>query len=112
MNSAPLPQPAPFTCPNCGASLDDKPEFCPRCAARLNADVRPSLSIFAAIFLALGLLVFGAIGACGALVTAGNLAGQNGEYQGVLLAVSVPSLLVGLIGFALCLRPFLRRNKR
>lgn len=31
MNPAPLPQPAPVTCPNCGAALETKPEFCPNC---------------------------------------------------------------------------------
>lgn len=111
MNPAPLPQPAPFTCPNCGAGLETNGGLCPRCGARLEQTGRSSPSLGATIGLTLGLLVFGAIGACGAFVTAGNLAGQNGDYGGLFLAISVPSLLVGLIGFGLCLRAFSRRKR-
>lgn len=31
MNPAPLPQPSPHTCTNCGASLTTLPALCPQC---------------------------------------------------------------------------------
>jgi len=31
MNPAPLPQPAPFTCPHCGAAMEGIPALCLRC---------------------------------------------------------------------------------
>lgn len=108
MNSAPLPQPAPFTCPHCGEGMDTGQQFCPRCGARVGEIARAGLSPFLIVGLGLGLLVFGGIGACGALSTISSF--QSGPYQGVVLIFSLPCLLVGGIGSFLCLRPFFKRK--
>ena len=41
MTSAPLPQPSPYTCPNCGASLTTLPALCPKCHTMVH-EFRPS----------------------------------------------------------------------
>lgn len=113
MNPAPLPQPAAFTCPNCGVALDEKPPFCPRCGAQLDAKPRrAALSVGMMFLLALGIMVFGVIGACGGLFVAASFGKQDGELPAsAFLVISVPSLLIGLVGFVLCARPFFRRKR-
>lgn len=112
MNPAPLPQPAPFTCPNCGAGLETNGGLCPRCGAWLEQTGRSSPSLGATIGLMLGLLVFGALGACSGSLVIQSFGPQSGELTARdLLIFSVPLLLVGLIGFGLCLRPFFGRKR-
>lgn len=112
MNPAPLPQPTPFTCPQCGAGLESKPDFCPRCGAALETKRRARLSIGAVIGLTFGLILFGGIGACGGLLVSQSFGTQTGgEFTARdLLIFSVPSLLVGVLGFVLCLLPFFRKR--
>ncbi len=111
MNPAPLPQPAPFTCPNCGASLSEKPAVCPQCGALLNEKIeRARLAPLAAVFLVLGCLVFGAMGACGATLSIAALQNQQDYLSGAFLMFALPSFVVGLVGFVLCVRPFFRRK--
>ncbi len=111
MNPAPLPQPAPFTCPNCGAALETKPELCPHCGARLDGK-GARLSTTHAIALIFGLMFFGAIGACGGTMVLGAFGKQSSDLSARdFLVISVPSLLFGLAGFVACLLPFFRRRK-
>ncbi len=118
MNPAPLPQPAPFTCSNCGEALESKPEFCPYCGARVDEARRLPLSLGAIIGLTLGLIMFGGIGACGGLLVVQAFGPQKGFGSppgpisaSDLLIFSVPCLVVGLIGFGLCLLTFFRRKR-
>lgn len=111
MNPAPLPQPAPFTCPNCGAALNEQPEFCPRCGARLTPQTRPALSRFAIVALALGLLLFGAVGACSAVLTVMSLSTLSDPYSEMGLVVVIPSLLICGVCFFLCARALFRRKR-
>jgi hypothetical protein len=118
MNPAPLPQPAPFTCPPCGAGLESKSGLCPRCGARLDETKRSPLSLATVIGASAGLLVFGAIGACGGSLVVEAFGPHKGWGSppgpisaSDLLIFSVPCLVLGLIGFAFCLRalPKLKR---
>lgn len=112
MNPAPLSQPAPFTCHNCGASLESKPEFCPRCGERLKVPVEHvALNPIAAAFLIFGCVVFGAMGVCGGYVAVDSWRDYNSDFRWVGVIISTFCLLVGLIGFRLCLLPFLRRKR-
>lgn len=71
---------------------------------------RARLSVVATILLALGLLIFGAIGACSGYL--GFLEWSKPSAYGWLAGVTIfVGLLVGLVGFAFCLRPFLRRKR-
>lgn len=114
MNPAPLPQPAPFTCPHCGAGLESKSGLCPRCGARLDETKRSPLSLATLIGASAGLLVFGAIGACSGSLVVQAFGPQHGRdlTPRELLIFSVPCLVVGLIGFAFCLRALFARRKR
>ena len=118
MNPAPLPQPAPFTCPDCGAGLESKPDFCPHCGARVNESGRSPLDVGAIIVLTIGLIVFGAIGACSGLLVFQAFGPQRGFGSPPgpisahdLLIFSVPCLIFGLAGFGWCLLPFFRRKR-
>ncbi len=109
MNPPPLSQPAPFTCSNCGALLQDQSELCPRCGARPKSQ-RSRLSVVATILLTLGLLIFGSIGACSGYL--GVLEWSKPSAYGWLAVVTILfGVFVGLVGFGLCLLPFFRRKR-
>ena len=115
MPAAPLPQPAPFTCPNCGTELETKPQFCPHCGAQLDeregSQNTRAPSAIASAFLIWGLVVFASIGACGAYFTVSALQ-QSGTYlKSETLTVSEFSLALGAVGLGLCLLAFFRRKR-
>jgi len=68
MPSAPIPNPTPYTCRNCGAGWNDVRTFCPNCGAAVSAPP-PSFwarfwrGVVMAAFL-VGAAIFGACGAC------------------------------------------------
>lgn len=64
MNPTPLPNPSPYTCRNCGHSLEEWRDYCPNCGAPMRA--RPSSvgGVLGSIFLGCGALAFGASGGC------------------------------------------------
>lgn len=110
MNPAPLPQPAPFTCPNCGASLNEKPQLCPRCGARLDAASQSKRSLLAGLALTIGLLFFGAMGGCGGWFVISAFGPQDFELPArAFLIISVPSLIIGALGFWSCARAFRKK---
>lgn len=111
MPAAPLPQPAPFTCSHCGASLNEQPEFCPRCGAPLTPQTRPSLSRLAIVGLAFGLLLFGSVGACSAVLTVMSLSTLSDPYSRLGLIFVIPSLLICGVSFFLCARALFRRGR-
>ena len=112
--AAPLPQPTPYTCPNCGAGLAQRAEFCPRCGARLElgAPQRGFGFHFVSALLALSVLAFGAVGACSGLVTYSTLAAPNNEFGGAFLVISIPLLVMGLAGVYFGARALKRRARK
>ena len=112
MPAAPLPNPTPYTCPNCGAGLTQLDEFCPRCGARLTAPARPALGVISVILLALGALIFGGIGACSGLVTYGSLTTRDQEFGQSLLVITIPLLVIGLAGLFFCGRALFRQGRK
>ena len=110
MNSAPLPQPAPYTCPHCGAGVDAGRELCPRYGARLGVVTPSGLSLLARAGLGLGLLVFGGLGMIGIGSAVQTLTGPGDDSVLVLTLISAPAFLIGVGGFVACLRPFFKRK--
>jgi hypothetical protein len=103
----PIPPPAPYSCPNCGAALETPTTFCPRCGARLSGTTS-QLSvwkIFVAVLLGLVALPTGGVGACLLVMTA--LSGGSGEAVSVAL---IGLLFVGVA--ALCLFGIIKLVKR
>ncbi len=66
----------------------------------------PLLLILASLF---GLLVFGAI-SLGALYIAASPLWASGDDNILRLELGTPFLLIGVVGFVLCLRPFFRQR--
>jgi hypothetical protein len=105
MNSAPLPQPSAFTCPNCGAVIESRPPFCPQCGASLSGTPSKSngcLIIGAQIVLALVAIVLGLGGACFVLLGGAEMKqGGSGIFGVGLGAVVIAGLCIwGIIRLA------------
>ena len=110
MPAPPIENPTPYTCPNCGAGLYQRADFCPHCGARLELKSAKSLSfIISTVILGLGALVFGGVGLCSATFSVASF--QPNEFGTSLLIISVPLLLLGLAGFWACVRALWRRSR-
>ena len=93
MNSpnSPLPQPSGATCPNCGAAQSASASYCTNCGAPLNLgsgnSLSPASKIIVSLALGFGALLFGAFGACFALL------GSEGDLNWTLaLFIALPAL--------------------
>ena len=91
---SPLPQPGGATCPNCGAAQNAGAPYCTNCGAEMRVPTPSSLSKSSAtiltIVLALGALMFGAIGGCFVLVS--RVGGGGGFNLTLALFIGVPLL--------------------
>jgi len=63
-NPPPLPQPARFTCRNCGFGWNEDTPFCPRCGASQSPTKRRGYDMATKVALGSGFIIFGAMGAC------------------------------------------------
>jgi len=63
-NPSPLPQPARFTCRNCGFGWNEDTPFCPRCGASQSPAKQPGYSTVTKMALGCGFVMLGAMGAC------------------------------------------------
>lgn len=108
MPAPPIPNPTPYTCPNCGVGLQERAEFCPHCGARLESATPKSVGwIIATLALGLVTLAFGSVGACSVYFVI--IGAGSGDYQSVIWMASIPLLLVGGVGVWLCASALLRR---
>lgn len=101
MLSAPLPQPAPFTCPHCGAAMESNAAPCLRCGQR-NEQPRKGASWFRLILFLCHYLCQAMIG-FGLIFIVFAFGPQFGKLPPIsMLYEGVPLLVLGIIGFALC----------
>ncbi|MBV9866730.1 MAG: hypothetical protein JO316_15355 [Abitibacteriaceae bacterium] len=105
----PIPPPAPYYCPNCGASLPAPVELCPLCGARITQRSAGAGNIIAAIALGLVAVPLGLSGSCFALVGVGTLT----DRSGIGIGAGLITLAVFLIGAAaLCIFGIVKVLKR
>jgi hypothetical protein len=108
MDPAPLPNPSPYTCPNCGHSLEQWQEFCPHCGAPLEAGSHSAKPVSCC---ATGCLaVFsGTIGSC-LLLSASEEWTLGTDWAAVLAVAGTGAALVGLA--VACSVQIARLNRR
>ena len=111
MPTPPVTNPTPYTCPQCGAGLGERAEFCPHCGARLQLAAATSAGWFASnIALGLGALIFGGVGACSGQAAISAFGASTADYiRPVVLGISVPILIFGVVCAWLCGRALWRR---
>lgn len=111
--SIPLPQPAAYTCPNCGAAVDEKVALCPHCGAAMQVAVSGASGelqrqprgpwTFGKVLLATGLgivaLISGGVGACSAYVAVGSI--TAGDTGGGLLTIGIAAVF-GVPAYFIC----------
>ena len=108
MNPSPLPQPSAQTCPNCGAALPERINFCSQCGAPLSATAKNNsvwlvLGQIGLAFVALG---SGLFGAC--FVLLGGVSLSSGAESLIILGIGA----VGAIIAALCIRQIIKMGQR
>ena len=97
MTSAPLAQPAPFTCPHCGAAVEAIPALCGRCGALVSAPKRArGETVLGRVASMLAVLVWGGLFAALLLgLFAGGISRFHNLSVGAMVLLSFLALLTG-----------------